>query len=119
MKQEVRIFICDGSPWISSYCPHCGKRVYMNEKFYNECGQELSFDDYKKVLDDGGCSINLPPDWTEYIVNDELNKIAFVRELRKLEEKYRINSEDPMIKILRTEYIKTAVGINGSSKTRN
>ena len=78
MKREVRIFICDGSPWISSYCPHCGKRVYINEKFCKECGQELSFDDYKKVLYDGGCSIDLPPDWTEYIVNDELRDMLGV-----------------------------------------
>ena len=108
MKREVRIFVCNDSPWISSYCPQCGKRVYQNEHFCTECGQELSFVDYEKVLDDGGCSIDLPPVWTEYIVNDEMNKIAFVKELRKLEEKYRINSKDPMVKILRNEYIKTA-----------
>ena len=108
MKKEVRIFVCNDSPWISSYCPQCGKRVYQSEHFCTECGQELSFEDYEKVLDDGGCSIDLPPVWTEYIVNDEMNKIAFVKELRKLEEKYRINSKDPMVKILRNEYIKTA-----------
>lgn len=109
MKQEVRIFISHNTPWLTSYCPHCGKRVYMNENFCKDCGQELSFDDYKKVLNDGGRSFDLPRDWTEFIVNDELNKMAFVKELRKLEEKYRINSDDPMVKILRNEYIKTAV----------
>jgi predicted amidophosphoribosyltransferase len=108
MKREVRIFVCNDSPWISSYCPQCGKRVYQNEHFCKECGQELSVEDYNKVLDDGGCSIDLQPVWTEYIVTDEMNKIAFVKELRKLEEKYRINSKDPIVKILRNEYIKTA-----------
>lgn len=109
MKKEARVFICNGSPWISTYCPHCGKRVYAREHFCSSCGQELSFVNYEKVLNDGGCSIDLPPVWTEYFVDNEMNKIAFINELKKLEEKYRINSNDPIVKVLRNEYIKTAM----------
>ena len=110
MKQEVRIFICNDSPWIVSYCPQCGKRVYQNEHFCKECGQELSFENYNKVreLDRLG-KIKLTRNWTEYYVNEEDNQSVFLARLEQLEKEFFIDTkENPIVKILRNEYVKTA-----------
>lgn len=112
MKKEVRIFIKNATPWLSAICPGCCKIVYTDQKFCTNCGQELSFIDYRKVLHGGGSSIHkLPRDWTEYIVDDTLNKNAFIQRLEQLEQDCHVNSKDSTIlKIMRNAYIETCFG---------
>ena len=50
MKRDARVFVrCGDTPWISTYCPNCGKRINADDHFCKECGQELSFENYNKV----------------------------------------------------------------------
>ncbi|MBO7692097.1 MAG: zinc ribbon domain-containing protein, partial [Methanobrevibacter sp.] len=45
MKRDARVFVrCGDTPWISTYCPNCGKRINADDHFCKECGQELSFE---------------------------------------------------------------------------
>ena len=112
MKKEVRIFIKHDSPWLCAICPGCAKVVYTDQKFCPNCGQELSFIDYLKVRHDGGSSIpKLPRVWTEYIVDDTLNKNAFIQRLEQLEQTCHVNPKDSTIlKIMRNAYIDTCFG---------
>lgn len=111
MKKDARVFVrCGGAPWIATYCPNCGKRISAEDHFCNECGQELSFENYHKVreLDRLG-KIKLTLNWTEYFVNEEENQSVFLARLEQLEQEFLINTkENPIVKILRNEYVKTA-----------
>lgn len=111
MKRDARVFVrCCDTPWISTYCPNCGERIYPNDHFCKECGQELSFENYNKVheLDRLG-KIKLTRNWTEYYVNEEDNQSVFLARLEQLEKEFLIDTkENPIVKILRNEYVKTA-----------
>ena len=111
MKRDARVFVrCGDSPWISTYCPNCGKRISADDHFCKECGQELSFENFNKVLELNRLSkIKLTRNWTEYEVNEEDNQSVFLARLEQLEKEFLINTkENPIVKILRNEYIKTA-----------
>ena len=88
MKRDARVFVrCGDTPWISTYCPNCGKRISVDDHFCKECGQELSFENYNKVreLDRLG-KIKLTRNWTEYYVNEEENQSVFLARLEQLEK---------------------------------
>ena len=102
---EVRIFVRFGSPWIKAICPKCGNNVGV-VKYCQNCGQELSYNDFNAVLNDGGHNVELPPVWSEIIVNKSLRMQRLVEGLKELERMCNIK-EDSILKILRNEYIKT------------
>ena len=102
---EVRIFVKDDCPWIKAVCPKCGSNVgVMN--YCKNSGQELSYNDFSAVLDDGGRNIELPSVWSEIIVDKRLQIQRFVKGLKDLERMCNIK-EDSILKIMRNEYIKT------------
>ena len=51
MKLEVRTFVRHGIPWICSICPTCSESVCQSENFCKKCGQELSFENFKVVVE--------------------------------------------------------------------
>ena len=111
MKKDARVFVrCGDCPWIATYCPNCDTRISPDDHFCKECGQELSFENYHKVreLDRLG-KIKLTLNWTEYYVNEEENQSVFLARLEQLEKEFLIDTkENPIVKILRNEYVKTA-----------
>ena len=110
MKKDARVFVrCGGCPWISAYCPECGTRISTEDHFCKNCGQELSFENYNKVreLSNQG-KIKLTLNWKEYFVNEEENQALFLARLEQLEQEFLIDKENPIVKILRNEYVKTA-----------
>lgn len=110
MKNDARVFVrCGDSPWIATYCPNCGKRISAEDHFCKECGQELSFENYHKVRELSRLGkIKLTLDWREYFVNEEENQSVFLARLEQLEQEFLIDKENPIVKILRNEYVKTA-----------
>ena len=110
MRKNARVFVrCGDAPWISAYCPECGTRISPDDHFCKECGQELSFENYNKVreLSNQG-KIKLTVNWKEYFVNEEENQSIFLARLEQLEQEFLIDKENPIVKILRNEYVKTA-----------
>jgi predicted amidophosphoribosyltransferase len=102
---EVRIFVRNDSPWIKAVCPNCGNDVRYTEHC-PKCGQALSYRYFNTVLDDGGCSIELPPTWSELVIDRRLQIQRFMEGLKDLERMCNIK-EDSILKIIRKEYIKT------------
>lgn len=111
MKRDARVFVrCGDTPWITACCPHCGTTINTGDHFCKNCGQELSFKNYNKVreLSNQG-KITLTRDWKEYFVNEEENQSLFLARLEQLEQEFLIDAkENPIVKILRNEYVKTA-----------
>lgn len=106
MKKEAIVFVRHGSPWITTNCPTCGKHIPYNQKFCGECGQEMSYEHYRKISKTGGTGIKMTGTWTQCIPDDEVNREVFIRELEKLERVYQVNPKDKtMLKIMREAYV--------------
>ena len=111
MKKDARVFVrCGNSPWITACCPHCGSTISTGDHFCKNCGQELTFENYNKVRELSNLGkIKLTVNWKEYFVNEEENQSLFLARLAQLEQEFLIDTkENPIVKILRNEYVKTA-----------
>lgn len=106
MKLEVRTFVRHSSPWICSICPTCGKSVCQSENFCKNCGQELSFESFNIISKDGGHSFDLPPTWSEIVIDDKIRKMRFMQGLKELERTCNIK-DNSILKIMREQFIKT------------
>ena len=120
MKKEALVFVRDGSPWITTNCPNCGKHIPFDQKFCAECGQEISYEHFRKIFQDGhGCmSIKLPPTWTRCLPDDGVNQEFFIRELEKLERICQVHPKDEtMLKIMREAYVRNCFETTEPSRT--
>ena len=109
MKREAIVFVRHGSPWITTNCPNCGKHIPFDQKFCSECGQEMSYEHFKKVRQTGGAGLKMTGTWTQCIPDDDgVNREVFIRELEKLERVCQVHPKDETIlKIMREAYVNS------------
>jgi len=110
--KEATVYVQKGSPWITCCCPVCGKTVYRSQKFCPECGQALSFNDYRIVSETGGHGIKLPYAWQRIVIGDAVKLEYITRTLKKLEAECQIE-DGPILRIMREAYIKTCLETKG------
>lgn len=111
MKKEALVFVRHGSPWIDTACPNCREHITFDQKFCAECGQELSYENYKKICQTGGTGIKMTGAWTQCIPDDGVNREVFIRELEKLERTCQVHPKDEaMLKIMREAYVDNCFG---------
>lgn len=61
---------------------------------------------FKVVFKDGGHSFDLPPTWSEIIIDDKIRKMRFMQGLKELERTCNIK-DNTILKIMREQFIKT------------
>ena len=114
MKKEALVFVRHGSPWITTNCPNCGVHIPFDQKFCAECGQEMSYEHYRKISRTGGHGLNMTGEWTQCFPDDGVNREVFIRELENLERICQVHPEDKtMLKIMREAYINTCFETTG------
>ena len=73
--------------------------------FCADCGQRISFNDFKRIVRAGDQRINLTDEWTECVADSNMCKDYFVRHLAFLEDDCLIEPGDGF-KEAREAYLK-------------
>jgi hypothetical protein len=84
-KEAIVLVKLDASPWYNTICPYCKHPVSSAWKFCADCGQAISFNNFSRIIRAGYKRINLTEEWKECVVDNNLCKDYFIRQLESLE----------------------------------
>lgn len=106
--QETAVYVRFGfgAPWICEACPACEGIVKECQQYCPDCGQHISHEDYRKVLETGGVGIETKGGWRRVILDRKLKEEYIRRKLSQIE--LECDCEDnSIVRIMRDAYIKT------------